>query len=101
MSRAGPDAAFLPYRGYSKLRARTALGSYVRAMHRIIGPFLGRGAFLISSNLCTPNAIDPTARGGLSPTSDFTGCLTRSSLLRAAEKEFFIQNLLVRVHHID
>ena len=40
------------YRGYSKLRTRTALGPYSRAMPRSIGPPQGRCASLISSNPC-------------------------------------------------
>jgi len=41
------------YRGYSKLRTRTAPVSYGRAMPSSIGPPYGRCVFLISSNLCT------------------------------------------------
>ena len=41
------------YRGYSKLRARTALGSYSRAMPRSIGPPKGRCVSLISNKSCT------------------------------------------------
>ena len=38
------------YRGFSKLRTRTALGSYDRAMHRGIGPPHGRCVSLFASN---------------------------------------------------
>ena len=41
------------YRGYSKLRTRTALGPYGRSMPRSIGPPQGRCVSLISSNPCT------------------------------------------------
>ena len=41
------------YRGYSKLRARTAAGSYSRAGPRNIGPPYGRCVSLLSSSPCT------------------------------------------------
>ena len=40
------------YRSYSKLKTRTALGSYRRARPRSIGPPWGRCVSLISSNPC-------------------------------------------------
>jgi hypothetical protein len=43
----------MQYRGYSKLRTRTTLGSYGRAIHRIIGHSYGRCVSLNSSNPCT------------------------------------------------
>ena len=41
------------YRGYSKLRPRTFLGSYRRPMPRSIGPPYDQCGALISSNPCT------------------------------------------------
>ena len=43
----------LLYRGYSKLRTRTAIGSYSRPMPRSIEPPLGRCVSLISSDPCS------------------------------------------------
>ena len=42
------------YRGFSKSRTRTALGSYARASSRGIGPPYGRCVFLISSSWLFP-----------------------------------------------
>ena len=44
-----------PYRGYSKVRTSTALGSHGRAMSRGIGPPWGRCVSFILSHPCTPD----------------------------------------------
>ena len=46
-------AAKVNYKGFSKVRTRTALGSYGRSMPRSIRPSQGRCVSLISSNPCT------------------------------------------------
>ena len=45
----------LHYRNYSKVRARTTLGSYGRAMHRKIETSHGRCVSSHSSNPCNAN----------------------------------------------
>ena len=45
------------YRGYSKLRTRTALGPYGRYMTRSIGRSYGRCVSLISSNPCSRSGL--------------------------------------------
>ena len=47
-----PSSELGKYRGYSKLRTRTALGSYTRPMPRNIGSPQGRCVSLISSDPC-------------------------------------------------
>ena len=42
------------FRGYSKLRTHTAIGTYGSSMPRSIGPSYGRCVSLISSNPCAP-----------------------------------------------
>ena len=61
-----PRRAYLThYRGYSKVRTGTAVGSYSRASTRSIGPPQGRYVSLISSNPC--------ARGEASHSKDYRG----------------------------
>ena len=51
------------YRGYSKLRKRTAIGPDGKAMPTSIGPPLGRWVSLPSSNTCAP--VPPGFLGSL------------------------------------
>ena len=53
------------YRGYWKLRPRTAVGSYSRARPRSRGPPWGQCVSLLSSNPCIYNP--PVARGHIRP----------------------------------
>ena len=77
------------YRGYSKLRTRTALGSYGRSMPRSIGPSYGWCVFLISSNPCTVQPPPPcvsqrVARGLSLPLSSPSVSVSSRSLAHSA-----------------
>ena len=63
------------YRGYSKLRTHTALGSFGSSMPGSIGSSQGRGVSLISSNPCIwPHQI---GQPGLFSTPKLTGVYRR------------------------